>query len=152
MLASWEEMTDSLGQARERRAGLRSALGEVERSLASPAAGREDAWIKTLHVDLERLADALDLHITASEEPGGLLDDIVQSEPRLAHKVDRARKEHEELRYRMKRALDTVSGTSSDIRSAREQVVEVLGGIVRHRHLGADLVYEAYSVDIEAGD
>jgi hypothetical protein len=28
----------------------------------------------------------------------------------------------------------------------------VLAGIVRHRHLGADLVYEAFNVDIEAAD
>jgi hypothetical protein len=149
-------MTDALGEARERRAGLRSALGEVERSLASPAAGRPDAWVKTLRSDLQRLSEALDLHIRASEAPGGLLDDIMNSEPRLAHKVERARKEHEELRYRMDRVLDAVSDEravdDATIKAAREQVVEVLGGIVRHRHLGADLVYEAFSVDIEAGD
>ena len=144
-------MTD-FGAARERRAGLRSALGEVERSLSSPAAGREEAWVKTLHSDVQKLSDALDLHISASEAPGGLLDDIVSSEPRLAHKVERARKEHQELRYRMDRVLGAVSDPAADIRTAREQVVEVLGGIVRHRHLGADLVYEAFSVDIEAGD
>jgi len=145
-------MTDALGAARERRAGLRSALGEVERSLASPAAGREEAWVKTLHADLQRLSESLDLHIQASEGPGGLLEEILHDEPRLAHKVDRARKEHQELRYRTDRALDAVSDPAADIRGAREQVVEVLGGIVRHRHLGADLVYEAFSVDIEAGD
>lgn len=153
-------MTDALGEARERRAGLRSALGDVERSLASPAAGRPDAWMKSLRSDLQRLSDALDLHITSSEARGGLLDDILESEPRLAHKVERARKEHEELRYRMDRVLDAVSdekdaakpGDATTIKAAREQVVEVLAGIVRHRHLGADLVYEAYSVDIEAGD
>ena len=145
-------MTDALGQARERRAGLRSALGEVERSLASPAAGRSEAWVKSLGADLERLSEALDLHIRSSEAPGGLLDDVLQSEPRLAHKVDRARREHQELRYRMDQARSTLQGPEVDIPQARERVVEVLGGIVRHRHLGADLVYEAFSVDIEAAD
>lgn len=145
-------MTDALGQARERRAGLRSALGEVERSLASPAAGRSEAWIKTLAADLARLSDALDLHIRSSEAPGGLLEDVLQSEPRLAHKVERARREHQELRYRMDKAQAGLEGEGVEIPQVRERVVEVLAGIVRHRHLGADLVYEAFSVDIEAAD
>jgi|SRR5579884_3184618 len=145
-------MADALGEARERRAGLRSALGEVERSLASPAAGRAEAWIKTLAADLARLSEALDLHIGSSEAPGGLLDDVVESEPRLAHKVDRARREHQELRYRMDRALAALDRDGVEIPELRERVVEVLAGIVRHRHLGADLVYEAFSVDIEAAD
>ena len=145
-------MADALGEARERRAGLRSALGEVERSLASPAAGRSEAWIKTLAGDLTRLSEALDLHISSSEAPGGLLDDVLESEPRLAHKVDRARREHRELRYRMDRAMASLDGDGAEIPQLRERVVEVLAGIVRHRHLGADLVYEAFSVDIEAAD
>lgn len=145
-------MADALGEARERRAGLRSALGEVERSLASPAAGRSEAWIKTLASDLARLSDALDLHISSSEAPGGLLNDVMESEPRLAHKVERARREHQELRYRTDRALAALEGDGVEIPQVRERVVEVLAGIVRHRHLGADLVYEAFSVDIEAAD
>lgn len=145
-------MSDSLGAARERRAGLRAALGEVERSLASPAAGRDEAWVKTLGADLDRLSEALDLHIGSSEAPGGLLDDVLQTEPRLGHKVERARREHQELRYRMDQALASVRAAPADTTQIRERVVEVLGGIVRHRHLGADLVYEAFNVDIEAAD
>lgn len=128
-------------------------MGEVERSLASPATGREPAWSKTLDKDLESLAQALENHIAASEAPGGMLDDIMQVAPRLAHQVERARRDHTELRYRLEAARRTL-GTDggADIRHAREQAVEVLAGIVRHRHLGADLVYEAFNVDIEAAD
>lgn len=146
-------MADALDRARERRAGLRSALGDVERSLASPASGRAEAWVKTLREDLGRLSEALDLHIGSSEAPGGLLDDIIETAPRLAHKVETARKEHAQLRYRLDRALAGLPGDAGgDLQPVREQVVEVLAGIVRHRHLGADLVYEAFTVDIEAAD
>ena len=146
-------MSDSLDGARERRAGLRAALGEVERSLASPSTGRSDAWLKTLSADLERLSESLDLHIRTSEAPGGLLADIVESAPRLANKVDAARKEHAQLRYRLDKSMKAVAEQrGDDVRAVREQIVEVLAGIVRHRHLGADLVYEAFSVDIEAAD
>jgi hypothetical protein len=34
----------------------------------------------------------------------------------------------------------------------RELVLDVLRQIGHHRHLGADLVYQAYNVDIEASD
>jgi hypothetical protein len=146
-------MSDSFDQARTHRAGLRAAMGEVERSLASPATGRESAWAKTLDQDLERLEQALEAHIAVSEAPGGMLEDIVQAAPRLADQVDRARRDHTELRYRLeatRRGLGT--NAVEHIHQAREQAVEVLGGIVRHRHLGADLVYEAFNVDIEATD
>lgn len=146
-------MSDSFDQARENRAGLRAAMGEVERSLASPATGRVQAWTKTLGQDLDRLGAALENHITASEAPGGMLDDIVQAAPRLAHRVERARREHTELRYRLEAAVRALPGDADgDTHAAHEQVVEVLAGIVRHRHLGADLVYEAFNVDIEAAD
>lgn len=128
-------------------------MGDVERSLASPATGRVEAWTKTLRQDLVRLAQALETHIAASEAPGGMLEDIVQAAPRLAHQVERARRDHTELRYRLEAALKGLpDDEGGDIHPVREQVVEVLAGIVRHRHLGADLVYEAFSVDIEAMD
>lgn len=151
--AEGASVTDSFDQARTNRAGLRAAMGEVERSLASPAVGRVQAWVKTVRQDLERLSEALENHISASEAPGGMLEDVVQAAPRLAHRAERARRDHTELRYRLEAALKALPvGDEGDTHACREQVVEVLAGIVRHRHLGADLVYEAFSVDIEAAD
>lgn len=146
-------MSDALEQARERRAGLRAAMGDVERSLASPAAGRTDAWVKTLKEDLHRLSSALNAHIEATEAPDGLLADVVEEAPRLANRVEQARRDHQSLRYRLDSALAALgAGPEPDLHEVRERVVEVLAGIVHHRHLGADLVYEAFNVDIEAAD
>jgi len=145
-------VSDSFDQARENRAGLRAAMGEVERSLASPASGRVEAWAKTLGQDLEQLGAALETHIAASENPGGMLDDILEAAPRLSHRVEKARRDHTELRYRLEAAVRALPYDGGDTHAAHEQVVEVLAGIVRHRHLGADLVYEAFNVDIEAAD
>ncbi|HZU72686.1 MAG TPA: hypothetical protein VE990_07930 [Acidimicrobiales bacterium] len=146
-------MSNALEQARERRAGLRAAMGDVERSLASPAAGRTEAWVKTLAEDLRRLSTALDLHIEATEAPDGLLADVVSSAPRLANRADQARRDHQNLRYRLHTAQEALTaGPEPDLHEVRERVVEVLAGIVHHRHLGADLVYEAFNVDIEAAD
>jgi len=147
-------MTDHLGDARSSRLGLRNAVGLVERSLAAPASGRADAWAKDLAAELELLGVAIEQHIDLTEAPDGLLEDIVRQEPRLAKRVERTRAEHETLRETLARTLAAVpkDGKNVDVHHARDLVVELLTGVVRHRHLGADLVYEAYNVDMEAGD
>lgn len=145
-------MTDALEEARERRISLRAAMGEVEKSLTAPS-GRVEVWAKTLRADLEKLSDALELHITTTEAPGAVLDDIVATAPHLADRVEQARREHEALRYRLHAALQALpDGPQVDVRGTRDRVVEVLSGIVHHRHLGADLVFDAYDVDIDADD
>ena len=142
-------MTEHLERARHDRAGLRSLIGRVERALASPGGGRADAWTKELGVELEDLADAIETHIWVSEESGGILDEIVAHEPRLAHRVDRARQDHVELRRRCELAR---AALAHGVDEARDRTVELLMAIVRHRHLGADLVYDAFNVDLEAAD
>jgi hypothetical protein len=41
---------------------------------------------------------------------------------------------------------------SAGVAKVREDVTGLLGALVRHRQTGADLVYEAYQVDIDAAD
>jgi len=144
-------VSDSLDRARERRASLRSAMGSVESMLAAPTPSREGLWRKELGEALVTLQDALGWHIAATEGPDGLLEEIMAAEPRLAHKVNRARTDHERLRTEVERAI-VATEAATGVDALREQVVSLLGNLVRHRQLGSDLVYEAYNVDIEAGD
>ena len=146
-------MSDPLEQARIHRAGLRATMGKVEGSLSAPAAGRADVWAKELLDELHEMSDALEQHIAITEASDGLLADIVEAAPRLSHRVDQTRNDHQHLRDRLASAVDVLSGcTEQRVAEARDRVVELLTAIVRHRHLGADLVYEAYNVDIEAAD
>lgn len=148
-------MSENLEQARKHRAGLRTAIGLVERSLSTAAHGRVAAWSADLRSELTALSEALDQHIELSESDDGLLADIESSSPRLSHRVQRARDDHVVLRAAALRALESLPpGDAGDagIDQARDRVVELLTALVRHRHLGADLVYEAYNVDIEAAD
>jgi hypothetical protein len=141
----------SLDRARGRRVALRSAMAALESSIAAPAAGREAQWLERLGADLDHLAEALEAHIKSAEAPDGLLAEILHSAPRLAHRVDKVRADHVALRA----AVDEARGAAAAGREPselRDRVVEVLGHLLRHRHLGADLVYEAYMVDIEAAD
>ena len=145
-------MSDPLEQARVQRAGLRAAIGRVERALAAPGVGRADVWSKELLAELHDLSDALEDHIRVAEEPRGLFDDIIEAAPRLSHRVDRVKEDHVQLRDRVTTTIDALDGTEDSVPMARDRVVELLTAMVRHRHLGADLVYEAYNVDIEAAD
>ena len=148
---------EHLEQARKHRAGLRAAIGSVERALSTAAHGRVAAWSADLRAELTDLADALHSHIELTEASDGLLADIAASAPRLAHRVQKAREDHVVLRAAAARAIESLppgDGGAGDagVAQARDRVVELLTALVHHRHLGADLVYEAYNVDIEAAD
>jgi len=145
-------MHDHLHEARTHRAGIRDAIGRVERSLASPAASRFEPWAKELGDELAELDAALELHIATTEAPGGLLDDILHEAPRLAHRVSVLRDDHARLRELVADARNALPRSADDVPAARDHALALLDAVSRHRHLGADLVYEAYNVDMEGGD
>jgi hypothetical protein len=145
-------MDDHLHQARQQRAGLRAAVGRVERSLATAAFGRTADWAKELSAELDVLGNALQLHITVTEADDGLLHEIVQHAPRLAHRVARVQEDHALLRRHLERAREALPRRDDDVAASRDLTIELLTAVIRHRHMGADLVYEAYHVDLEAAD
>lgn len=147
---------DALAQARLRRADLHKVLVELEAALASPASGRIEEWSLRVHEGLVELGAAFERHIAVTEGPQGLFDEIRGFAPRLANGVDLLGREHRELRRAIGEALDAVQRirTTRDEPPAngRESVLDVLEQLMRHRQRGADLVYEAYAVDIGGGD
>jgi hypothetical protein len=145
-------MHDRLSEARHHRAGLRDAIGNVERALVAPAGERAERWSKELRHELDELGDALERHIATTEAAGGLLDDIVQQEPRLARRAYLVREDHVLLRRRLDEAREVLPAGPADVPAARDRAVALLEAVVRHRHLGADLVYDAFNVDMEGGD
>ena len=147
-------MSDRFDEVRQHRAGLRAAIGSVERALSSAARGRVKAWSTDLRDELANLNEALEQHIAITEAPDGLLADITSAVPRLAHRVQKTKDDHVVLRAAVAAAIEALpdGDDENQVPNARTKVVELLTAIVHHRHLGADLVYEAYNVDIEAGD
>ena len=145
-------MRDHLRNARAHRAGLRDAISNVERALAAPAGERYERWSKELAHELDELGDALERHIANTEADGGLLDDILHEEPRLARRVQLVRDDHQVLRDRLNEARAVLPATDGAVPQARDLTVALLEAVVRHRHLGSDLVYDAYNVDMEAAD
>ena len=139
----------TVAQVRERRGSLHSALVEVEQAIAAAAAGRTQEWSTRVRAALERLERRVDAHIEATEGPEGLFEDVVQRSPRLARACERLIAEHEEIRARLAAAMDSLDGEAGP---ARDAVMSLLALLARHRQRGADLVYEAYAVDLGGSD
>src|SRR4051794_20666962 len=153
-------MTDGerqvLTAARRRRMGVQAAMADLESAIASPSTGRVDQWAKQVRESVARLREAFRHHVEVTESADGLFADVVTQAPPLAHQVDVLQAEHpriEEALAGVAARLDAPGsvepGAANEV---ADEILDVLGQIVRHRHAGASLVYEAYNVDIEAGD
>jgi len=137
----------------QRREELRDALGEAERAISRPAPGRVGAWTSDVEKALIRLDEAFAGHIVVTEKPGGLYEDLLHRAPRLSRKVDRLREEHGTIAQRLEAIIERVQEGDVDtevwpLDEVRDDIQRVLGAMVRHRQVGADLIYEAYFIDI----
>ena len=146
------DLTPALAETARRRADLHHALVAVEVAISSPAVGRESDWTKGVVLRLEDLGRAIDEHIEVTERPEGLYDEIASKAPRLSMKIGRLREEHPVLRDGTSELVDRLQmhgiGEAWSVDEARDDLQRLLGKIVRHRQLGADLVWEAYNLDI----
>lgn len=130
-----------------RRDAVRQAMDRLEEAAARPAGS--SGWAAEVEAALDELSAAVDVHISATEHPDGFLDEILVVAPRLGPMVAEIRMEHSALRAAIARVRSNDGG---DVRAMRRRVLRLLGRLVEHRQRGSDLVYEAYSVDLGAGD
>jgi hypothetical protein len=142
--------TPALEVAAIRRRELREALIAFEAALASPIRDPE-SWRADTSDALETLANAFEDHVTATEAPGGLYDEIAATSPHLRTKANRLRAEHPEITATLAAAAAQLAAPPADAAAAdaaRDELQRLMGRIVRHRQHGADLVWEAYAIDI----
>ena len=148
--------TPRLEQARQERKGVRAAFDRLERAAASPASERTAEWCDAFTGRLRELRAAFAHHVELTEADDGLFAEIVATAPRLTHRTDELRHDHRDIEDALDRAEAQLGGVGlpdpKAIVHARDAAVELMGRISRHRHLGAELVYDAYNVDIEAAD
>ncbi len=138
--------TRALQKAKGQRLSLRRALDEFREALAGPP---EEGGPERFVPLLEHLRVVFAVHVEVTESPGGLYEEILEIAPRLANKIARFRREHTAIVAALQSALDDLGDgravLAADLRTRLAQLHEVLA---RHRERGADLVYEAYHVDI----
>lgn len=143
--------TGLLGEVRRRRAELRSTMVTLEMALASPyRAGGTVGWTARLRESLVDLYDAFGEHVSVTEGPGGLYRELAERSPRLARAVERLGGEHSEINRRLEELLTTAEATAEtpDVLEVRRRGTELLVVLMHHRQRGADLVFEAYDLDI----
>lgn len=147
-----QELTPTLLAAGRRRADLHHALVEVEKAISGPAVGRETEWTEEVSAALADLLVAIDEHIDGSERPEGLYDEVLRLAPRLSNTVKRLQAEHPAMRQQtvdLIERLETMPvGSAWDLEDARDSIQRLLGVVVKHRQAGADLIWEAYNLDI----
>jgi hypothetical protein len=165
-----------LARARENRASVRRTSGALEGALAAASRRDPEGWLAAVTDAVAQLAAAFERHIVANEAPGGLLADMVTQSPRLAHQAEMLRRDHDSLTAEIAALAagvaaagagsgDSGSGDSGSgdggggasldmdhVSDVRTRGLSLLHHLSAHRHLGVEIVYEAYFVDIEAAD
>jgi len=147
------DLSAALQQARQRRKTLHDALVHLEEATSSPAAGRIGDWTDLVEKEMREVDAAFEQHIVVTEQPDGLYDEILERAPRLAGNVRRLRDEHPEIREGIRTMLNRleqqeVGGDDWPLDEARDDLPRFIGSVIKHRQKGADLVWEAYNVDI----
>jgi hypothetical protein len=143
-----------LSGVQEQRAQLRAALNGVEAVLSSALAGRTAQWAAEVEGPMLRLRESVNRHVTVTEGPGGLFEQIQTDSPRLSGAVQRLHVEHEQFQAEVEDVLAKLAASPADpvaMGALREQATSLIGRIVRHRQRGADLINDAYAVDIGGG-
>jgi hypothetical protein len=148
--------TAALEEARDKRADLHACIVSLEEAIAAPATGRALDWAMRVHDALVEVGAAFERHIAVVEGPEGLFDEVTNVAPRLTNALRQLADEHRVIRGLIAEALDSVRHIAGARGGAADQgraaVLVVLEHLMRHRQLGADVVYEAYAVDIGTGD
>ncbi len=152
-MTTGDELTPALSEARQRRATLHDSLVHLEVAISSPAAGRVADWTELVRKEMIAVRDAFEQHVLVTEKPGGLYEEIGGRAPRLTATIERLAQEHPDITAAIQQMLDRIEaveigGVEWPLEDARDDLQRFIGTVIRHRQKGADLVWEAYNVDI----
>jgi hemerythrin-like domain-containing protein len=138
----------------DRDASLDAVLA-LEEALAEPTPGREVEWLRGVHDTVDALAGALDVQASGDAEAASLLSEIADEEPRLRPRIERLRREHQDLRdavASLRQQIDHHPDAGVDVADIRERLAAIARRMRQHRAREADLVYEAVNINLGAGD
>src|SRR3954453_14263252 len=129
--------TSHLIEVRRRRVGLRHTMTAVEEAASSALAGRATEGRQRLLTQVDDLRAAWASHVTGTEGPGGLWEQIRTDAPRLDGHLRRLRREHVTLATDIGvLQQDLVAAGDDDalhLTDVRERVVVLLVKLARHR-------------------
>jgi WS/DGAT/MGAT family acyltransferase len=144
----------ALAAVSERRDEFYEGILELERAMAAPAGDHAGTWAAASARAVEDMQHVLDDHIRETEAPGSFYDDVIEHSPHLVNAAHRLQAEHPPLAARVEAlALELKTVTDDDgVEATRQDALELIKALLQHRHRGAELVYDAYNVDVAPGD
>ena len=123
---------------------LMNNIKRVESAIGTPTS--DPTWRSGLSRAVAQLRAAFSAHVDDTEGPDGHYAGLLEHAPRLARGVNDLVVEHRDVLEAFSALEDTMEQVSPD--RVRRQTANVLSQVWRHRQRGADLMYEAYVVDI----
>ena len=125
-------------------------MAALEQALAAPTPGRPAAWAERVDVALVELSADFAEHVAVTEGSDGLHDALLEAAPRLSNSIHRLAGEHAAISGLVRDLLAQVTPpvAADNIEAIRDLGTALLGRLARHRQRGADLVYQAYEVDL----
>jgi hypothetical protein len=139
-----------LDALRRLRAELGESMAALEQALAPPIAGRHSAWAERVDAALMELSADFGEHVAVTEGSGGLHDAVLEAAPRLSNAIRRLAGEHNVIRELVGDLLALVRPpvAADEVDAIRERGTALLDRLARHRRHGADLIHQAYQVDL----
>jgi hypothetical protein len=135
---------------RRLRAELRGAMSALEQALAAPTPGRPAAWVQRVDAALTELSADFAEHVAETEGAGGTHEAALATAPRLTNSVRRLVSDHAVITGLIDDLLARVRSpvAADEVDAVRDLGTALLSRLVRHRQDGADLIYQAYQVDL----
>ncbi len=143
-----------LAAVKIRRDDFYEAILGLERALAVPAGESPELWGAMVATQVGRIRGVLEEHVRGTEGEDGLFDQIRDDAPQLLHAVQVLGAAHDDL-VAQAAALDAGLehiGTAADVERTRDAALDLMRALLEHRHRGAEVLYDAYQVDLSAGD
>ncbi|MGZ4145013.1 MAG: hypothetical protein ACXVPP_07650 [Actinomycetota bacterium] len=144
--------TAALDGARKVHHNCTKAIKDLERATARSQEESLSRWATGAISAVFKLRESLGEHIAVTDAPGGLFEEILERAPRLAHEVKTLREDCNTLDTTIAETLVALTDPTAEGPSLVALLTDLLRVINAHRQKEADLVYEAYEVDIGAED
>lgn len=135
---------------RQLRAELRESIWALEQALASPTPGRHAAWAEQVSAALTELSADFADHVAETEGVNGTHGAVLATTPRLSNSVRRLVSDHVIIAGLVGDLLVRVRPpvAAGEVDGVRDLGTALLSRLARHRQHGADLIYQAYQVDL----
>lgn len=142
------DRTTHIGKVRRHRSHLQDAMAGFESAIRRPAEHPGD-WLADVTRQLAELAGALESHIHVHEGPDSFHADVLRGRPHLTPLVASLQRDHRRLSQDVDHLMRfLMDHTPIDEPDVRARGLALIHQFSRHRERGADLVWEAFNVDI----